>query len=167
MSRGTQFATILITGLLISVGSVFIVARFNDGPLEIISGGPFESGEVLPTPEEWSFLKDRMTMELQTMVPPRSRTMWVVVHDNRLYVISRYMKTLVGKVWKQWPRNLHKNNQAVIRVDNNLYELKLVRITDGDHIEEIVAVFNEKYRNDVSAASIASGSTWLFELTGR
>ena len=109
MSRGTTLALIIISGILIAVTSLFILVRYSDGPLEIISGGPFKTGEATATPDDWTFLADHMTVELQTMVPPRSRTMWLVVENGRMFVISSYMNTSVGRIWKQWPRTLDQD----------------------------------------------------------
>ena len=40
-----RFIATLLFILIIGVGLFFIGMRFHDGPLEIISGGPFKSGE--------------------------------------------------------------------------------------------------------------------------
>ncbi len=43
--------------LLVVVG--LIGARFADGPIAIIAGGPFTSGELITGPEpDWSFVRD-------------------------------------------------------------------------------------------------------------
>ena len=167
MSRGTRIATIFFTVVLAAIFSLFFFVRFHDGPMEIISGGPFTTGEMVDPPSDWSFLEDRMTIELQTMIPPRSRTMWLAVHDERLFVGSNYMNTFIGKLWKQWPKTVARDNRALIRVDGTLYELQLVRITEGDEIEGIIDRFNEKYLAEFSLEGVENGGTWLFELRAR
>ena len=66
--------------------------RYHDGPMEIVTGGPFQSGTLI-TEENGSELDlrplvDRVTFEFQLEEPSRSRTVWLDVHENRLYVAS-------------------------------------------------------------------------------
>lgn len=167
MSRGTKFALGIISGILIAVGCLFVFVRYHDGPLEIISGGPFKSGELTSNPEDWSALSNKMTVELQTMVPPRSRTMWLIVEDGRMFVVSRYMNTSIGKIWKQWPRTLDQDNAAIIRAEGKLYHLQLERILRGEIVARVLENFNRKYRTDIAPDEIDSGNAWLFELVDR
>ena len=167
MSRGLKWFLGFIITVVISVSAVLFLVRSHDGPMEILSGGPFQTGELVAVPSDWSFLADHTTIEMQTMRPTRSRTMWLVVHDNRLFVVSSYMNTAVGKIWKQWPTQLEENNLALIRVDGKLYELQLVRYTEGNFIENVITQFNEKYNTSYPSDTVETGSTWLFELTGR
>jgi hypothetical protein len=167
MSRGLKWFLGFIFTVFIAVGAVLFLVRSNDGPMEILSGGPFRTGELMTTPVDWSFLTDHATIELQTMAPPRSRTRWLAVYDNRLFVISSYMNSRVGKIWKQWPNQIKENNLSVVRADGKLYELQLIRHTEGEFIDGVLKLFNEKYSKNLSADSIDSGNAWLFELTGR
>lgn len=164
MSRGlTWFIGILVV-IIVAVSSLFLVVRSSDGPMEIISGGPFTSGETTAAVSDWSFLQSKMTIELQTMLPPRSRTMWLAVHDNRLYVVSRYMNTLVGKIWKQWPHSIAQDNRAIVRADGKLYPLLLERQTDSSALLGVMEVFNTKYNTNLTAESVDKGNAWVFEL---
>ncbi len=168
MSSGLKWFVSVISVILIALVVLFVLIRFHDGPMEILAGGPFKSGELVTEVTDWSFMDEFLTVEMQTMQPPRSRTMWVVVYDNRLYVISSYMKTGVGRLWKRWPRQLDEDNRAVIRADGKLYELQLVRVPEDDEvIAGVVERFNEKYNTPYTAEVVTSGNTWLFELAWR
>lgn len=167
MSRGLKWFLSVISAILLTVVVLLVLVRSHDGPMEILSGGPFESGELVTDISDWSFIDKFMTIEMQTMRPPRSRTMWVVVHDNRMFVISSYMNTGIGRVWKRWPRQLDEDNRAIIRADGKLYELQLVRITEGDFIGHVLDGFNQKYRTPFTTEMIDNGSSWLFELRER
>lgn len=164
MSRLTTVIVIVLLSAIVLSSLMVLLARKHDGPIEIFSGGPFTSGEVFQHPDDWSFLKSQMTVELQTMAPPSSRLMWLVVVDNRLYVISDYMTSSIGKVWKQWPRKLEEDNRAIVRVEGKLYEFVLERIHEGDQINAVLDRFNEKYRKKMGIEDLDSGKTWLFEL---
>ncbi len=77
-----------IAVLVISIAVLLGSMRFHDGPLEILSGGPFTTGELNSAPSDWDFLKDRATIEFQTMDPAQSRTVWLAAFDQRLFVVS-------------------------------------------------------------------------------
>ncbi len=160
---------LVLTGTItLAIALFFVYMRFHDGPMEIIAGGPFTTGELVSGPEpDWSFIKDRATVEFQLLEPPTSRTIWLAVVDNRIYVISGYMKTGIGKLWKQWPHYAERDNRALLRVDGKIYERKLIRLTADDFNEGIEQEFNRKYHAGLDREAIASGSAWLYELAPR
>ena len=167
MSRGLIGFSTIIAAIFVAVGILFYVARSHDGPMEIISGGPFLSGELATDVNDWSFLDELMTIELQTMNPMKSRTMWIVVVDNRLFVISSYMKSRIGRIWKKWPHVVDENPEAVVRANGRLYELHLTRVSKDAIIPTVLERFNAKYRRKYTQDEVESGNSWLFELTPR
>lgn len=167
MTTGLKWFIALIATIAIALAALFFAIRYHDGPMEIISGGPFRTGEIVEDTSDWSFLKDYQTVEMQTMIPPRSRTMWIVVVNNRPFVLSSFMNSRLGKIWKQWPHTIDEDNRAIIRVDGKLYEMTLHRILKGEIIEPVIQRFNEKYAIDDSREVVESGSSWLFELKPR
>ena len=167
MSRGLKWFFGFTITVFIAVGAVLFLVRSHDGPMEILSGGPFQTGELVAASDDWSFLTDHATLEMQTMAPPRSRTMWLAVYDTRLFVISGYMNSRVGKIWKQWPHQVKENNLAIVRADGRLYELQLIRYKEGKFIGGVLELFNQKYGQSLSTDSIDNSSTWLCELTAR
>ena len=167
ISRGLMWFAGIFATILGVIIVLLILVRSHDGPMEILSGGPFQTGELVTDVSDWSFMDDFAIIELQTMRPPRSRIMWLVVNEGRMYVISTYMNTHLGKAWKRWPRQLKKDNRAIVRADGKLYELILVRVSEGDIIPSVLDKFNGKYKTDFNVEMVDSGSSWLFELVPR
>jgi len=162
---GGAVAAVVLALVLLLVG-----ARFSDGPLAIVAGGPFTSGERVTGPEpDWSFLEDVQEVEFQLLEPARSRTTWVLVHDGRVYIPSGYMNSLVGRLWKHWPYEAEEDGRAILRVDGRLYERRLVRVTEGPAIEPLLAELSRKYLDgaEIPRELVASGDLWLFELAPR
>ena len=107
------------------------------------------------------------------MDPPRSRTVWLAVHEGRLFIVSGYMNSVPGAIWKQWPYYLEDDDRIILRIDGNLYEQRLERFMEGP---EVVPVLSELFRkyfagggvtgNDsfTSAETVANGDTWMFEV---
>lgn len=155
---------VVLLVLLLVVGP-----RFADGPLAIIPGGPLEAGELVTGPEpDWTFARDIMEMEFQLVEPPQSRTIWLQVHDKKLYAVSGYMNSALGKIWKQWPARALKDGRAVIRIDGRRYERRLVRILDDRAVLEGIAVeVNRKYGASLKADMAASGDAWFFAMEPR
>lgn len=159
---------ILIGVLLLLIAGFFVSMRFHDGPREIISGGPFQTGELAPTPDSWAFLKDRDTIQFQTLEPPTSRTIWLATHEGRLFLVSGYMNTTMGKIWKHWPHNIEDDNRVILRIDGKLYEQRLERIMDGPDVMPVLKEFARKYGFNASDTSeVDSGNAWLYEVLPR
>ncbi len=154
---------------VLSVVALVIGARFGDGPIAIIPGGPLEAGELVSGAEpDWTFARDIAEMEFQLVEPPRSRTMWLQVHDKKLYVVSGYMNSTLGRLWKQWPAEALRDGRALVRIEGKRYERKLVRILDDRPLlEAIAAEVNRKYGAQLRADMAASGDAWFFAMQPR
>ena len=160
-----KYFLILLGTIALSVALFFVAMRFHDGPIENITGGAFTSGELVDGAEpDWSFIKDRQTFEFQIMDPATSRTVWFAIHENKIYVGSGYMKTTLGKIWKQWPHYVESDNRALLRVDGKIYPRQLIRLSPEQAKDEVAAEFIRKYNAPLNAAAVASGDVWLYEL---
>lgn len=170
----------VIVGILaVGIAALLIGARFADGPLEIIAGGPFSSGEQYSGPEpDWSFAADIPTVEFQLMDPERSRTTWIVEHEGKIYIPSGYMTTWWGKIWKQWPIEVEDDGRAILRVNGKLYDRQLIRVTQGPELVPIVRKLGIKYmgmslEDALNAPAeqllepVTSDYLWIFELAPR
>jgi len=157
-------------GIIVAVVvATSIVARFSDGPLEIMAGGAFTSGELITQEPDWAFVKDYATVEFQLLEPEASRTTWIAVHEGRVFIPSGYMTTWWGKLWKQWPSQAEQDGRAILRVDGKLYERQLVRVMDGPDIDPVMAELSRKYGDGQPFPRVAfdSGYLWIFQLTPR
>lgn len=159
--------------LIVAVGVLVLGARFGDGPLAIIPGGPLESGELYTGPEpDWTFARDIPEMEFQLVEPSASRTIWLQVVDGKLYAVSGYMNSTVGKLWKHWPYDAEKDPRAVIRIDGTRYERKLVRLgPEHPALEAILSEVARKYGAPMDPARApeiaAAGDAWFYALEPR
>ena len=160
----------LLLFVFVGIAGVFLVARMSDGPLAIIAGGPFTSGELFEGPEpDWSFVRDLPTVEFQLLEPARSRTTFIIEHAGKIYIPSGYMTTWWGKLWKHWPEEAEKDGRVLLRVGESIYERQLVRIKEGPLLAPITAELSRKYAggSPVPPDAVTSGYLWLFELAPR
>ena len=159
----------LVSGIVVVILAFFVVTRFTDGPIGIITGGAFSSGEVVSEEPDWRYVKDYDIVEFQLLDPARSRTTWIVEHDGRIFIPSGYMLSTVGKIWKQWPLQAEKDGRAILRVDAKLYPRQLVRIKDDPVLPAVLAELSRKYANgaQIPVSEVSRGSLWIFELVQR
>jgi hypothetical protein len=160
----------LLVLLLVIVGGLLVGARFADGPIAIIAGGPFTSGELVSGPEpDWSFVRDVREVEFQLLDPARSRTTWILDHEGKAYIPSGYMTTWWGKIWKRWPLEAERDPRVLLRIGDSLYERQLVRIQEGPSVAPLLAELSRKYAggSDIPMEAVTSGYLWLYELAPR
>ena len=163
----------LIVIVVVGVTALFVTARFSDGPMEIIAGGPFSTGELQSGPEpDWSFIGDVQEVQFQLLDPERSRTTWIAEHEGKIYIPSGYMTTWWGKLWKHWPHEALEDGRILFRVggpDGKIWKRQLVRVESGPVIAPVMKELSRKYAggSEFPADTISSGYTWLFELAPR
>ncbi len=164
---------LLVIGVLVlipvvAIATLAVTSGGSDGPSAFFGGGPLVAGELVTGPEpDWSFARDIGTIELQLLDPPRSRLIFVLEHEGKLYVVSGYMGNAIGRLWKRWPAQAERDGRAVVRIAGKRYERTLVRIMSGAVVEGVTEEMRRKYGSGTTAATIAAGGTWLFELAPR
>jgi len=159
---------ILVLVPVVAVGTLLLTSGFSDGASLVFGGGPLEEGELVAGPEpDWGFVRDIPTIELQLLDPPRSRLIWVLEHEGKAYVVSGYMGTGLGRLWKRWPVQAEADGRALIRIDGKRYERSLERVMTGPAAVGVAAELARKYRYSVTPEAIAAGETWVFELAPR
>ena len=161
---------LLVIGVLVLIPAFALTAlavssRLSDGPSVIFAGGPLIAGEMVTGPEpDWSFVRDVRVFEMQLLNPSRSRTLWIVEHEGKLYLNSNYMGGLRERLWKRWPAQAERDGRAIMRINGKRYERTLVRIKTGPVVEGITAEFTRKYGVEMTPAEVEAEELWLFEM---
>jgi hypothetical protein len=153
---------------IVAVGTLLVASGYAERASPLFGGGELLSGELVTGREpDWSFVRDLPTIELQLLNPPRSRVIWIVEHEGKPYVVSGYMSSAIGRLWKRWPPQAERDGRAIVRIAGKRYERTLKRIKTGAVVEGVAAELRRKYGYGVTAADIEAGNTWLFELAPR
>ena len=90
--------------------------------------------------------------------------------DGRLFVASGRRQTWYGKYWKQWPQRVEEDDRIILRVDDSLYEQRLVPVKEG---EIVLPVLQESWRKygrgsePTSTNRVDDELIWLFEIVDR
>lgn len=171
-----QMIGLVVVLLAATIITLKIKHQNADGPSVLFPGGELVSGELHQGPEpDWGFTDDVFTIELQLDDPLSSRRIFVMESDGRLYVPSGYMRSFLGRIWKDWAFQADAGDGlAVARINGVRYDRQLIRVTDPAVIQGVAEKLAEKYAggNTPEAAaevaqSVANGDTWIFELAPR
>lgn len=170
-----------ILGVLILIPAVALLTikldkQNGDGPSILFPGGELVSGELHSGPEpDWSFTDQVSIVELQINDPMSSRRIFVMESDGKVYVPSGYMRSLLGRIWKEWAfQAAESDGLGVVRIEGIRYERQLVRVDSGPGLEGIVSKMLQKYGGGATPEKVAAGveqikngDTWIFELAPR
>ena len=98
-----QVLGILILIPAVGMATLRVEHRNADGPSILFPGGEMTTGRLHTGPEpDWSFTDDIRVVDLQLNDPMASRLIYVLESDGRLFIISGYMTTILGRLWKDW-----------------------------------------------------------------
>ncbi len=153
----------IVLVLAIVVAAVLIGARFADGPLGPIAGGPLRSGDEAPAPDSWTFAEGIPEIELQLLQPARSRTVWILVKDGKAYVRCGFLDV---PLWKQWPYEAQEDGRAIVRVAGKRYPVTVVRVTEPELVNALGGIFVDKYLGGERPPE-GSSAAWFFRLDPR
>jgi len=170
-----QVIGVIILIPLVTIVTLKIDNQSADGPSILFPGGELVSGELHTGPDpDWSFTDEVPTIELQLISPLSSRTIFIMESGGKVYIPSGYMRSFLGRIWKDWAFQAYEGNGlAVARINGTRYERQLIRIKDGDVIDGVAAKLATKYAGGTPEAvaaikkSVMDGDTWLFEMAPR
>ena len=150
----------IVAALLLLVAGAFVAARFHDGPLAIIPGGPLSSGEMVSTPvPDWSFAESVDTIELQLADDDTSRTTWILVRDGRAFIPC----SLGFPPGKNWHLRAVEDGRAVVRILGKRYPVTLNQISDATLESELEAIVSSKY----GGGPPSDAGVWFFSIDYR
>ena len=152
------FGAILL-GLVIILALSSFTVGFLDGPLGIVAGGPLTSGDLVPSEGvDFSFAKNIDTIEFQLLDPPRSRTTWVILYDESLFVPAGFMNL---PIWKQWPHEAVNDGRAIVRIEGIRYPFRLERVEDRKTWQKVGQLAAKKYGlEEIDPQGEASAERW-------
>ena len=140
-------------------------------PWQLSPVGRFRAAQIVAEGKgntlDISALKDRSTIEFQSGAPPRSRTVWLAVHDSRLFIASAYMNENYAKIWKQWPHQIKDNNKILLRIDGNIYQRQLIRTYDPKITSAAGLETQRKYGLKIVPEDVKQEHVWLYEVVAR
>jgi hypothetical protein len=153
----------IVAGLIAVIALVFVFARFHDGPLGPIPGGPLASGDIVGEPvSDWSFAKDTGEIVLQLASQNRSRTVWFFVLDGKAYVPC----SLGYPPGKSWHHKAVADGRATLRIDGKRYPVTLTKLDDA-----AAQAMRDPARAELSrkygTLPPGEGGAWIFSVTSR
>lgn len=146
----------LVLVLVIGSAALAFAARFLDGPLGPLPGGPLHRGELVSEPvADWSFAADEPEVELQLDAQSTSRTTWILVHEGRAYIPA----AIGFPPGKSWHRAALQDGRALLRIAGRRYPVTLAKVDDATVADAVRAVAAAKY------PTRPGGEVWLFAVS--
>jgi hypothetical protein len=150
-------AIALVVGVAL-LALVAFVARYLDGPIGPLPGGPLEAGELHELPiSDWSFAADEELIEMQLLSQGRSRTTWFLVREREGFIPC----SLSFPPGKSWHQSALRDGRALLRIRGKRYPVVLKRVKDVRLAQELGYVLRAKYGNE----PLGSGGIWYFRFT--
>jgi len=140
----------LVLVLAVAIGALAFVARFLDGPIGPLPGGPLRGGVLVSEPvADWSFAADVPEIELQLDAQRISRTTWFLVDQGRAYIPA----STEYPPGKSWHRVALQDGRAMLRIAGKRYPVTLIRVDDPAVQQAVAAVAAQKYPRRPGAIS--------------
>ena len=137
---------------------VAFVARFLDGPVGPLLGGPLKAGELQESMiSDWSFAADEELIEMELLSQKRSRTTWILVHGRDGFIPC----SLTFPPGKSWHHSAVRDGRALLRIRGQRYPVVLERVEDAKLVKDLGYVLRDKYGH----GPLGSGGVWYFQFT--
>lgn len=157
------FLLVVVAGLALTA----LAARMSDGPIGAFAGGPLESGERMAAGlSDWTEFRGVDAIDLQLLEPPRSRRVWIIVDDDgSLYIPSGFVRSL--PIWKHWPHEAVTDGRSVVRIEERLYPVQLVRVEDMPLLSKLGRRLVAKYALPAPEGPPDPEDFWIFRVDPR
>jgi hypothetical protein len=153
----------IVAVLALLVGALFLGARYHDGPLGPIPGGPLEAGALVSEPvADWSFAKDVGEVELQLDSQSRSRITWILVDGEQAYVPC----SLGFPPGKSWHEDAVKDGRAILRIDGKRYPVELAKLEDAA-ARQLDGVLRAEAERKYGRPPPSDAGVWIFRVDSR
>jgi len=113
--------------------------------------GLWLKGELVTTPvADWSFTDKFRTVKLQTKswyLLPHSVTITCVAYNGQLYLDSIYGEGGDYPHGRRWNDNVKRDPHVRIKIGNQLFDRRVVPVTDAAEVTAVETQKTKKYRN--------------------
>lgn len=151
----------VLLGIAGLIASLFLAARFMDGPIGALPGGPLRAGVLASEAvKDWSFANASETIEMELLSDGRSRTVWIVVREGRAFIPC----ALGAPPGKTWHLSAQTDGRSMLRIAGKRYPVTLTRVTDSRLQAALASAIADKYPSPPTGAD---GESWYFGLASR
>lgn len=148
--------------LVLAIVAAGIARLVINGPIGPLAGGKLD-GTERSAPVDWSFTDDHFTIAVEVRPSdPHSVTVVCFVSDGELYVPAR------NAAEKDWPQMALADGRARVRVGEDLYPVRLVKVEGDSERQRGFLAAGDKYPQlaEQSGGQIPEG-VWLFRAERR
>ena len=137
---------------------IFLLALSACSEYLPIAGGQLE-GTVSPLPEHWSEMATTEIIQMESIGDaPYSVNLWMVEVDGAPHIFA-------GDNRAAWVENIAANPNVRLKIKEEIFELRAIRVTDAAVFEIYAQAWKLKYGNRPRNERV--DETYLFRLTPR
>jgi len=154
----------------LALGALFVIALLGVGIARLVINGPIGplaggelTGNQRTVPADWGFTDGQQTIVVEVRPDdPHSVTVVCFVVGDDLYIPAQ------DAADKDWPQMAVADGRARVRIGEDLYPVRLVRVEDAGIREAAFRSASQKYPQfaDRLAAGVPN-SVWLFRAERR
>ena len=137
---------------------ILLLSLACNGPLPFMSGGALD-GAVLPTPAEWTSIKESAVVQLETRPgDPYSVNIASTVVDRVLYINA-------GDTETEWVKHMNADPLVRLRISGGVFELRSERVVNAAEITKFGAAWTSQgffHRNPDDLEEV-----WIYRLLAR
>jgi hypothetical protein len=179
---GVGFAGLMVVAIV----GLLIAQRVSDGPMSIVQGGPFKTGELVEEEiRDWSFAVGKQT-EFELVGFGTAREAGFVLHEGVAYMTCDLgfmwrrldpgvMKTILNVIYifKHWHTDAVQDGRVLLRVDGEkIYRTQFVKVEDPVLIGELKSALEivaaEYFGGDMGPRPVEPpNDIWFFRMDPR
>lgn len=139
---------------------LYIAYQFRTDPIGVLAGKQL-TGDEVAYPVDWRFTNDHYTVAVETRPDnPHSVTTICFLLDGELFIPASDGSS------KDWPSYVVNDPRARIKVGDDIYPVRLNRVTDIT-IEQARDALVDKYPRFADALPGDTADVWLFRVSSR
>jgi len=137
------------------------------GPVGPLAGGPLTGTVHEGAVSDWSFTETIRDAELETNPSdPYSVHVWCAQQGGALYVPTSMIRGEEHPGERQWVRNVTMDPKVRVKLGDEIYERRAVKVTEPAELEAAKAAFVKKYALDGNDLD-PGRDVWIFRLDPR
>ncbi|MDH3642322.1 MAG: hypothetical protein OES38_09515 [Gammaproteobacteria bacterium] len=140
---------------MLAAAAVFLLGACSE-PFIVFSGGELR-GEISDAPSDWSQFNAVDTVQLETQPDdPYSINVWATGIGPDVYVAT-------GDDDTNWTKHIEAHRDVRLRIEQQVFELKAIRVRDPDELQRVSAAYVDKYGLETDDNWVMTGQVFRLD----
>ncbi len=137
-------------------------------PMGPFSGGRLSAPESATPFTNWSHIANVDTVFVETRPDdPYSVQTWCISVDEQLFIPTSLILGDSDATARTWVQNVESNGQVRVQIDDTVYPMQAMRITDKELHARVLSAFQAKYAGELPEVDEHASRAWIYGLKAR